>query len=296
MYSCIIFFILIQFPIQLHATIGDYKQIRQRSKQTQIVFDDNVIGCIVAIGHDALQTNVYDNLPESIKRCYSHMSKGLPGLPIDDVITALPNILQYAVEQYKKKSLYSSNFIANFSTCDSDKYDLDHNFFITQKPTKDPNTHSINQPIIKPGVYCLTEDITGTLIIQSSHVTVKFKGHTLNATHSGGIISSGNSNICIEEGIIAGSRNSNVAIVISNGDNIKITNMNLIDNNLGIILNGIKNFVINNSQFSNCNTNIQIKNSNNGKITSCQLQNNNSIQCITSLTIIYTDNYCSEYL
>lgn len=273
-FSCL----LLQITASLYAIMSDYTHIRPRADNSHaIVVDDNVIACIAAMVHDAAQNNRCEKLPEPIKRCYMHLDKGLLGLPVEDVIAALPNILHYAVEQHKKRSLCGSGQITRFSNSDSSNYD----FFITQSPTQTDNNHPITKPITQPGIYCLAENVFGTIIIHSSHVTIMFKNYTLTTTNLGGIISSDNNYIRIEGGIIMGNnKNSVPAIALNNGNNIEIYNMNFDNNNLSITFNNVQNFLIHNSQFSNyTGSNINLTHSN-GKISACLSFNNKSLSKI----------------
>ena len=54
-------------------------------------------------------------------------------------------------------------------------------YFITQTANGQVNNQPITSPITNPGVYCVTQDLVGTLTIQSSDVTILFNGYTLTA-------------------------------------------------------------------------------------------------------------------
>ena len=158
-------------------------------------------------------------------------------------------------------------------------------FFITQSTTGIRN-HLVNDPITEPGVYCLTESVTGNIIIQTDNVTINFNGYTLTAA-SPGVVSDGNNHVQINGGTITGANPA--AIDIQHGFDVSVTNMTFINNTKSIYFDNIIDFTIQQCIFTqNSDTAIDLNASSNGKINNCQLRDNENLQ--DTLTLISTDS------
>ena len=158
-------------------------------------------------------------------------------------------------------------------------------FFITQSTTGIRN-HLVNDPITEPGVYCLTESVTGNIIIQTDNVTINFNGYTLTAA-SPGVVSDGNNHVQINGGTITGAYPA--AIDIQHGFDVSVTNMTFTNNTKSIYFDNIIDFTIQQCIFTqNSDTAIDLNNSSNGKINNCQLHDNENLQ--DALTLISTDS------
>src|SRR5579872_3878213 len=88
------------------------------------------------------------------------------------------------LQQVLPITIKTSTEITDASVLDTPEVCCECDFFITQTAVGGKN-HPIASPITQSGTYCLAENVTGTIVIQTSNVTLDFKGYTLAATGVG---------------------------------------------------------------------------------------------------------------
>lgn len=100
------------------------------------------------------------------------------------------------------------------------------------------------QTITTPGSYCLANDITGNLWIESPYVTLDLNGHTISGGANGIVIGCAAHDCTVRNGRITG---AGYAGIIVRGSNCTISNLELIGNYIGAFLSKIKA-----TQITNC--------------------------------------------
>lgn len=112
-------------------------------------------------------------------------------------------------------------------------------------PIETPTTITI------PGTYCLAQDITGTIVINSDNVTLNLNDHTIN---NGAIIVNAGSNRLIENGAINNAANG---IICNSNTNTTIRNVS--------VTNGFTNGILFNNPTTDCSVdNVVCENCGNG--------------------------------
>ncbi len=105
-----------------------------------------------------------------------------------------------------------------------------------------------SQTITLPGSYCLANDITGNLWIESPYVTLDLNGHTISGGANGIVIGCAAHDCTVRNGRITG---AGYAGIIVRGSNCSISNLELIENYIGAFLSKIETTKITNCRALN---------------------------------------------
>jgi len=134
------------------------------------------------------------------------------------------------------------------------------------------DTPTLN-PITESGVYCLTETITGQIIIDADNVTIDMNDFSISATGSNCIVCSGHNNISIvgrgvlQDATVAG-------LELTSCTEVFVDRMVLRNNTNGISFSTVENFVIRDSFFfDQTTTGLELASSSNGMIGCTNIQN-----------------------
>ncbi|MGE0206555.1 MAG: right-handed parallel beta-helix repeat-containing protein [Candidatus Babeliales bacterium] len=126
--------------------------------------------------------------------------------------------------------------------------------------------------ISSPGVYCLINDITGTLTIAASAVQLDLNGKRISGG-ANNIVVSGQSDIKIRNGAISGASINGISV--ENCTNVKITDVQFEGNSNGLFVDTTNCIIVRNCNFSaTVGGSLLLETSNNGEISNCKFFNN----------------------